>query len=77
MKMSTRLSTVGKVDKVDEYYYSKTHKHLTINNLDKLFWLYDNDIVFRYSVAGTWNLDLIIEIDDDVDMMGYKLRWEE
>ena len=48
-------------------------RRLSTYERKRIIWLCDNNIEFTYRVNVTF---LSIVIPDDVDYIGYKLRWE-
>lgn len=73
MKMK-KLSATDRVDLFEEKIFSENHITLSDEARDQIFWLYENEIEFTFSVDKHRNMELKLTHEEDV--MGFKLRWD-
>lgn len=72
--MVKKISATDKVDLFEEDIFTKHQISLSEEARDQVFWLYDNEVEFTFTVTkeGTPHLQLT----DIEDVVGFKLRWD-
>jgi len=72
--MGKKLSSCDNIDIIESTLHERTGAVLTEGERERLFWLFDNKIDFSHTINRTSNT-VDIQINDEIDSMGYKLRW--